>query len=255
LQIYYKLTINLTKASIVLLYHRIFTPRPFRFACIILIGTIGIFMVTLTGLTVFQCQPVNKSWIRNAPGTCLDHLMLWRVNAIYNIMSDIIIILLPFPVLRSLGLPTAQFLGLALIICCGIFVIVTAILRYTTLDAAGHAPDPTAGTLTSTVWTQAEAFVAVVCACLPMLRVLLQRWLPCLKTMSNRHTRSIGTGEASIEAADLEHLANSGAPAPCVPQVPPPHRLSARLHDLEVLDSSGKAVHANSNGRGVVVYT
>ena len=50
----------------------------------------------------------------------------------------------------------------------------------TTLDHSSKAPDVTAGTLVSTIWTTVEASSAVVCACLPMARTPLQRLLPKL---------------------------------------------------------------------------
>ena len=233
-QIYYKITINLTKASIVLLYYRIFTTRPFRMCCIVVLVVIFIFGCSLTATTIFQCSPIKKIYIQSTPGTCLSHLNLWRVNALYNILSDVIIIILPFPVLRSLSLARGQFIGLAAILCCGIFVILTAILRFTTLNAAGKSPDPVSGTLTSTMWTEAEACVAIICACLPMMRVMLQRWLPFLKNMSSRSSRS-GHLQHQVpqqqyhtsELRNYEHLGDSHhdsqadqAPYPVVPRYP-----------------------------------
>lgn len=272
-QIYYKLTINLTKASIVLLYYRIFTTRPFRACCLALLTVILIFGASLTATTIFQCTPIHKKYIQSTPGQCLSHLTLWRVNALYNILSDIVIIGMPFPVLRSLSLPTGQFAGLAVILCCGIFVILTAILRYTTLSTSGHADDPVAGTLPSTLWTEAEACVAIICACLPMMRVLLQRWLPFLRNYSSRSTRS-GNGvdpadhnqlhnyQAS-ELRNYEHLDDTErgrdghAPYPVVPRIPSQRYSSYNLPmaiggDLKIDD-------VNRTGHGevheVMVYT
>lgn len=250
LQIYYKITINLTKASIVLLYYRIFSPRLFRHFCLIVLALIVGFMIALTALTIFQCTPVHKIYNQGVSGTCLPALTLWRVNAIYNIVSDIVIILMPFPVIRSLGLPFIHFVGLAGIMCCGIFVIITAILRYTTLATAGRASDPTAGTLVSTVWTEAEASVAIICACLPMLRVLLQRFFPCLRSP----TRDALTPNEGSELR--QHMGGPGstysadedAHTPPVPHLPAPHRLSSSMN-------TGKFSPSQFTGaRGLVIF-
>ena len=203
-------------------------------------------MTALTAFTIFQCSPIHKIYNRDSEGTCLSALTLWRVNAIYNIISDIIIIMAPFPVIRSLGLPTAHFIGIALILCCGLFVILTAILRYTTLSTAGHADDPTAGTLHSTVWTQAEASVAVVCACLPMLRVLLQRFFPCLRSA----TRSTVTSDDGAELRRYEERigsTDSNLPLPHVP-LPAPHQLPGGIHTAK-LSSRG-----TGGTRGLIIY-
>jgi hypothetical protein len=245
--VYYKLTINLTKASIVLLYYRIFTTRAFRACCIALLTIIFIFATSLTSTTIFQCSPMKKIYIQSTPGQCLDHLVLWRVNALYNILSDIVIICIPFPVLRSLNLPTGQFVGLALILCCGIFVILTAILRFTTLGTSGRTDDPVSGTLPSTVWTEAEACVAIICACLPMMRVLLQRWLPFLRNYASGSSRSdhgVVSQSRHDQASELrpyEHLDNDEisrgvhAPYPFVPRTPS-HPYSARGPQITIVE-------------------
>ena len=240
----------MTKASILLLYYRIFSTRIFRHVCVLLLVVVLIFMTVLTSLTIFQCHPVHKIYNQNVKGTCLPPLTLWRTNAIYNITSDIIIILLPFPVIRSLGLPAIHFIGLAGILCCGSFVILTAILRYTTLSTAGRARDPTAGTLTSTVWTQAEASVAIICACLPMLRVLLQRFFPCLRTP----TRSTLTPDESTELRS--HADRTGstvstashAHSPPASHLPAPHRLSGGMNAGKLSPREFEA------SRGLIIY-
>lgn len=207
-------------------------------------------MIVLTALTIFQCNPVSTIYTKDPHGVCHSALTLWRVNALYNIISDIIIILMPFPVIKSLGLPFVHFVGLAGILCCGIFVVITAILRYTTLSTAGRARDPTAGTLISTVWTQAEASVAIICACLPMLRVLLQRFFPCLRSP----TRDALTPNEGSELRQHMSRPNSTystddvAHTPPVPHLPAPHQLSGSMH-------TGKFNPTEFEGaRGLVIF-
>lgn len=209
-------------------------------------------MIVLTALTIFQCSPVHKIYNQTVKGTCLSALTLWRVNAIYNITSDIIIILLPFLVIRSLGLPMVQFVGLAGILCCGIFVVITAVLRYTTLSTAGRASDPTAGTLVSTIWTQAEAAIAIICACLPMLRVLLQRFFPCLRSP----TRSALTPNEGAELrehhdmgrVDSHDSIDDHVNSPPVSYIPAPHRFSGAMN-------AGKLSPREVQGaRGLVIF-
>ena len=55
-----------------------------------------------------------------------------------------------------------------------------------TLDMSSKSPDQSYGTFISTMWTTIEATTAVICACLPMLRVPISRILPRVLPSSRR---------------------------------------------------------------------
>jgi hypothetical protein len=197
-QIFYKFTINLTKLSILCLYLRIFTQPWFRRTCWVSVFTILGYALASIIATVFQCSPVQTVWdkSRYPEGTCINITAFWYANAIYNIVTDIIILLSVPGVVWQLRLPVRQRLGLTMVFGLGIFVFATSILRMTTLDHSSKAPDVTAGTLISTMWTTIEASTAIICACLPMLRTPVQRLLPRLfpsRAASGRGSK-IGTG-------------------------------------------------------------
>lgn len=177
-QIFYKLTINLTKLSILFLYLRIFSQRWFRltcYACIILVAGYAIASILVT---IFQCTPVARVFDKKLPGTCINITAFWYANAIYNILTDLVILASVPGVVWSLSLSTRQRMGLTMVFGLGIFVFATSILRTTTLDPASKALDTTFGTLKSTMWTTIEANTAVVCACLPMIRTPIQKLFP-----------------------------------------------------------------------------
>ena len=64
----------------------------------------------------------------------------------------------------------------------------------TTLDSSSKSPDPTYGSLVSTVWTTIEANTGIICACLPMLKQPLVKIWPRLFG-SFTDTGSDGTSE------------------------------------------------------------
>ncbi|KFY94189.1 hypothetical protein V500_03379 [Pseudogymnoascus sp. VKM F-4518 (FW-2643)] len=71
-QAFYKITINLTKASILLLYLRIFIQRPFRIMCYAMLGIILSYMVATFFSSVFQCTPIPRAWDKTIHGTCIS---------------------------------------------------------------------------------------------------------------------------------------------------------------------------------------
>lgn len=108
-QIFYKLTMNLTKISILLLYMRIFAVFTwFRWIGRVLIGIVTAYMISAFFAAVFQCTPVARAWDKSIPGTCISIEMNWYANAGFSITTDAIILLLPIKPILSLKLPVAE---------------------------------------------------------------------------------------------------------------------------------------------------
>ena len=57
-------------------------------------------------------------------------------------------------------------------------VCITSILRMTTLNVSSRNKDRSQGTVESTIWTSVEADSGIVCACLPTLKGIIQRFFP-----------------------------------------------------------------------------
>ena len=84
-QIFYKLTINLTKASILLLYLRIFVQRWFRISSYILMTLILAYMVATTGASIWQCNPIAGAWDKSLRPKCISLTKNWYANAGFEI--------------------------------------------------------------------------------------------------------------------------------------------------------------------------
>ncbi|KAK5445122.1 hypothetical protein LTS15_010213 [Exophiala xenobiotica] len=182
LEIFYKLTINCTKLSILFLYRRIFTDHLwFVRICWTLISVVLCACLSFTIATLLQCRPINGAWDRWDDGVhCVNIYALWYSNAIYNIVTDLIIVLMVPPVIFSLKLPTRQKLALTCIFGLGVIVCAASISRLTTLYSSANGTDATAGSFVSTIWTSIEAGLGVICANLPMIRTPLQHFFPRL---------------------------------------------------------------------------
>ncbi|EFQ25834.1 uncharacterized protein GLRG_00978 [Colletotrichum graminicola M1.001] len=176
-QIFYKVTINLTKASILLLYLRIFVQRYFRILCHVLLSIILTYMVTTSASSIWQCTPIPRAWDKSIPGTCISLTMNWYANAGFSIATDILIMALPQHVIWRSKLPTKQKMAIMIIFALGLFVTITSILRMTTLNLSTTSPDTTFD-IASTLWTLVEENLAIICACLPMCRIPLKHIFP-----------------------------------------------------------------------------
>ncbi|KAJ4416328.1 hypothetical protein N0V85_002337 [Neurospora sp. IMI 360204] len=193
-QAFYKITINLTKTSILLLYLRIFVQRWFRIACYILMSIIIAYMIATFGASVWQCTPVPRAWDKTIPGTCVDITVNWYANAGFSISTDILILALPmYPIFMS-HLRKTQKVAVVLVFALGFFTTITSILRMQTLTFSTKTPDTTYD-LDSSIWTIIEQNMAIICACLPVCRLPLSYLFPKYFASSRREQRTGPDGD------------------------------------------------------------
>ncbi|KGO53572.1 Histidine phosphatase superfamily, clade-1 [Penicillium expansum] len=199
-QAFYKLTMNTTKMSILMLYLRIFIQRWFRITCYVLLVIITSYMVGAFFASVFQCTPVARAWNKTIPGSCIDITTNWYANAGFSIATDVIILTLPMYPLYKSKIILKRKIALMGVFALGAFVVVTSILRMQTLDFSSTSPDPTYD-IASSVWTMLEENVAITCACLPMMWMPLARLFPSFFSLDNG-TDSYGT--SASRSSDLK---------------------------------------------------
>lgn len=172
------LIVNITKASILLQYLRIFSNRGIRIICITLLLLLipaacwGVFAGT------FMCTPMAALWNPAIPGHCLDGRTYWLSVAGLDISMDFFILILPLPAMFSLRLPRKQKISLVLIFSLGFFVCVISVVRLATVLAASLEGDHIAASLWSIVWSAVEANVGIICASLLALKPLLLHIFP-----------------------------------------------------------------------------
>ncbi|QDS68899.1 hypothetical protein FKW77_007912 [Venturia effusa] len=139
--VYLALT-NITKASIVTQYIKIFNDasyRSLRLACY------GVFVLLVLSFTmgvfwgIFLCWPVSKLWQIDRPGHCGDSLVYWTAAASINTGLDFLVWALPIPLIQRLKLPRRQTWWLSVLFLVGCFTCVIGVIRIVRVrDTASH---------------------------------------------------------------------------------------------------------------------
>jgi hypothetical protein len=96
---------RLIKTSVCLLYMELFPLRSLRIAAYWAIGISNVFALTVILSITFICLPVKSSLDPTVYGTCGNRNALWLVLGILNILTDIVILMLPMPFVWGLQLP------------------------------------------------------------------------------------------------------------------------------------------------------
>lgn len=97
------------KASILVLYHRVFFVSR-RFTK--MLWAVGIFVLgysgVLGGASLIQCLPLKYIWDRSVKGYCLGIPLAATILAVFNFLTDIIILVMPMPMLWKMQIETKE---------------------------------------------------------------------------------------------------------------------------------------------------
>ncbi|KAJ5780667.1 hypothetical protein N7457_005827 [Penicillium paradoxum] len=174
-QILYFTNAVLTKASLLLLFHRIFgVVRWFRWVLWASGVLVICYFIACVIASIAGCSPVAKFWDTDIPGHCINEIAFFRWNGVANMILDFLVLSLPFPMAWRVNTTLRQKLILTGIFLLGSFVCIVSILRVVSFDNA-NPNDPTFSNVNPATWSSVEQSVGIICACLPTLRPLFRR--------------------------------------------------------------------------------
>lgn len=155
--------------SILLLYHRIFPSKRLKRVCI----AVGIFVlcysVTTVFTNIFQCTPVDSNWDMSVEAHCVDLNTALVVLSSINVLTDIIILVLPMPLIWRLKITTRRKMQLSCIFLLGVFVTIVSMVRVVYVETLSFTDVAWLNSYAA-MWSVVETCVAIVVACLPVMR-------------------------------------------------------------------------------------
>ncbi|KAF7881614.1 uncharacterized protein EAF02_006302 [Botrytis sinoallii] len=160
------------KVSILMYYLSIFRPsKAFRWTVYgTLVFTIC-YLIASTLVQVFWCNPVAAAFGIKTPGkkaVCLDGYVTDLAIGALNLLTDIIILVLPMPMLYRLQLSRGRKLGLAAIFAIGGFAVGATLARNVEIAVKlkDSDADQTWDVMYEAVWISIELNVTIICSCL-----------------------------------------------------------------------------------------
>lgn len=119
----YMLAITTPKLTILTLYLRIFSVGTSRILRYITWATIVIVVLQWlsVGIVVWAsiCQPFRFRWDKRINGHCADMLALYRYVSVPNILTDLVILVLPISTIRNLQVSRIKRVGIFLTFLIG----------------------------------------------------------------------------------------------------------------------------------------
>lgn len=133
----YQIGISFFKIALLISYLRLLKGTDQKTYRYVVFGTILLVFLAHLGCAlslILACHPVDKSWNPLKAGTCLAAGPSFTGYAVVTIVSDIIVAILPLPVLLKLNIQTSKKVGLIAIFLLGLFTTICSILRYTQIN-------------------------------------------------------------------------------------------------------------------------
>ena len=116
----YCTAVTFPKLSILSFYLRIFTTKRYRIAAYTLAGIITANGAAGVITSLVSCVPLEGRWNPSLPGAkCIKIDPFWRWISFANILTDVIMLGLPLPVIWGLNTSKNQKVGLTLIFLTG----------------------------------------------------------------------------------------------------------------------------------------
>jgi hypothetical protein len=116
----FPLCITPAKISLLLFYVRIFCIRKFQILAYLVGSLVLAIGITVFFQTIFQCSPIAYGWDQSVgPGTCIDQTIFYRYISPFNVLTGILILVMPLPLVWKLQAPKAQKIGLTAVFLLG----------------------------------------------------------------------------------------------------------------------------------------
>jgi hypothetical protein len=184
------LDLCLIKTSILLFYdHIAASNKRFQYVIRVLLAIIVLGGISQIIASIFMCYPITDAfawhiWYRGNilhifDAKCYDPNPFWLFNAVYNLITDVIIWTLP--ILFFLNLPTMPLrrrLELVAIFSVGIMAVIASAFRlHTTILWLSDYVQQALSTADLLLWSQVEQNTGIIAASVPFLRPLFRKVL------------------------------------------------------------------------------
>ncbi|KAI0521506.1 hypothetical protein F5B22DRAFT_540674 [Xylaria bambusicola] len=165
--IVYQITIFFTKLSILLLYLRIFSVnQAFTRVTIASIVVLTLLYVPLAGLAIgFLAACNDLTNLLESPFCKHYSSPTLAFSAIFNVVTDLWLLLLPFPLLIKLQMQPRQKLGLAAVFAAGVGACAASVARLAEIIIHRNSSDPTWSHGIIAEFSFAEINIGIIVAC------------------------------------------------------------------------------------------
>lgn len=210
LEFTYTPAVMFAKLAALFLYHQVFEVTSYR-RLILLLGAVIVLQGVVALVLAFSiCRPFRYFWTQAVDvhdGTCGDVMLFYKLYSVPSLVTDVVMLVIPWPILLKLQMPTSEKVGLMLTFLAASMGIITCVLRFSVFFTTPLFSDPTwyasGGPM---IYALVEPSIYMIASIIPTTRHLYRRLHRRLRTASGS-ARSSRRGDTSSSAAKSAELA------------------------------------------------
>lgn len=112
---------SLVKSSITMFYYNIFgTKKSFKISVIVVMIIVWLWAISVVLETLLLCRPLAYNWDTSIDGECGERNATFVVAGTLNLVTDLMVMVLPLPHIWKLKLNLAKKLALTAVFCMGL---------------------------------------------------------------------------------------------------------------------------------------
>ncbi|KAL0638667.1 hypothetical protein Q9L58_002245 [Maublancomyces gigas] len=167
-----------TKTSMLVFYLRLATERPFRIVIYISITYLTLSFGIVTFIHVFSCSPISGAWDRrpSMKSICITTMLDYHFAAVNVLMTDILMIVLPIPIVLRLRMKWLAKLGLMAMFSMGFLITAVSIVSVWIMHVSVIGKDILWDGAYSWMLTLVEMYVGIMTACMPAMNMFI-KWI------------------------------------------------------------------------------
>ncbi|KAK7921215.1 hypothetical protein PG985_009237 [Apiospora marii] len=202
--IFYYLALGLCRIVMLCFLLREFPYQWFRRTAFGIMIFTGITTVLCVFLHIFQCIPVSYVWLgwkdASMAHQCLNLSSLSYAAASFAIGQDIMIIVLPLPLIGSLNAGLRKKIAISIVLLLGTFITISACIGLHYLVMSGGSTNPTWDYTDVLIWTTLEVDVSVIVVSLPAIRAFATQIIPDAYASFRRASETSDADERRLTA-------------------------------------------------------
>lgn len=203
-----------TKASILLFYMRIFdVDNYFRTVAQLATGAIVLWCLSVVLSSILLCWPFAYNWDQSIPGHCGNQVLSYIITGAFNIVTDLIVLCMPMPIIWKLQMPRANKVALTIIFAIGFLwvsqinlvlcpadqslrsICIVSIVRIVAISKISYT-DISYSLPLAFIWSMLEPTLGITIACIPVMRPLFMRGI--------NSSRDKGSGYQSASGSNFD---------------------------------------------------
>ncbi|KAK8860023.1 integral membrane protein [Apiospora arundinis] len=167
----YSVAVAFPKLSILASYLRIFTTKAFRVSAYVLIVIVSLTAASGVITSLASCRPFSARWDPALfVSNCIDAPRFWAGLSVPNVATDVVMLLLPLPVVWRLHMDKRQKVALSAVFLLGSIGIIASVIRLTVTSRVSVLTDGTWDSADIATWSLVESGCYLIASCLPVLR-------------------------------------------------------------------------------------